>query len=233
MEDRNLRVVNGFAKVAKVFSMILFVLIIVSGSLTLLSLLTVLLLPNSGFLGMLTDLPAEIAQGLAALPPVVIATAVYLVIIFAAYAVTFKMSYNYYKRELRDGTPFTDGGAMQLRTLGIVKMSVSAGAALLGQIYLGIIKPWLPKLISAASALAEYGDPSITPSGLSDLANVRSGFNLGSDFWLGLAFLALSFLLAYGASLAKASEKPACEPAAAPEASEWMPVSPRPADEQH
>ena len=232
-QDKNLRVVLGFAKVAKVFAMIFFVLIIVAGALGVISLLITLSLPTSKLLSHFSDIPPAAAQILSELPSLMIPTIIFLAIICAAIAVVFKMSYNYYKRTIADGTPFTEGGAKQLRTLGIVRMSVSVGIALLGQIYIQIISPFLTRFAENAIELANV-IPGLDISYSGDLStSITSHFSLGYDFWLGLAFLALSFLLAHGAMLrskAGASEEQPAAPAKAPE-TEWVPVPPYSAGE--
>lgn len=84
----------------------------------------------------------------------------------------------YFKRELADGTPFTGRGAGELRRLGILTVSISAGASILCAI--------IHKLFSRYLA-------DVAPFDLAD-----SGMIL-----LGVMLIVLSVFCRYGAELAE------------------------------
>ena len=233
-QNRNLRVVNGFSKAARIISMILFVLIVVCAALTLLTLVISFFTPLDKLVNSATDLPEDLVEGLALVKeaaPFVRSLMTAAVIALVAYAVVLKMGHNYCKRELRDGTPFTEGGAKQLRTLGIVQMAVSFSVEL---VFCLFSKGFVKQLGALMPALAEYMgkyenivmDGEQAAAAFSK-ASVR--FSLGPDFWLGLGFLALSFLLMYGAELANRAGEDVDRPVPQPQ-SEWVPVPPHSAN---
>ena len=227
-QDKNLRVVNGFAKVAKVFSMIGFVMYIVCGSLLLLTGLVITLFPFSKIPGMLTDLPQSAAQTLSELPVLTGSSIAFALIVIVAYAVVCKMSYNYFKRELNDGTPFTEGGAKQLRTLGIVKMAIEVALAVAGNFIEPLFTKPLEKLMpDLVAVMEEYGGTTVDlETALNALHQRSASFRLGTGFWLGLAFVALSFLLAYGAQLAERAGENERRTVVQPREDVWVPVEP-------
>lgn len=74
-------------------------------------------------------------------------------IVCAAEAVLAKFAEHYFARELKDGTPFTRGGAKELQRLGILAICIPLGAQLLAQIVCGVLAE---ALTNAAAPDLEY-----------------------------------------------------------------------------
>ena len=67
-------------------------------------------------------------------------------VICAAEAVLAKFAEHYFKRELSDGTPFTFGGAAELKRLGLLAIFIPIGAYAAAGIVYGIMKLTYPEL---------------------------------------------------------------------------------------
>ncbi len=126
-------------------------------------------------------------------------------VLYSSLAVTFimcfgeiiiaKVAENYFKNELKDGTPFTERGADEMRRLGIVTICVSLGTAILSGIVLGVIKAYFPE----AGELPVEGFVSVGA---------------------GLAFLALSVVFRYGSTLIVPEPVPTPAPPESPQQTE-------------
>ena len=226
--NRNLRVVNGFSKAARIVSMILFVLLTVCAALTLLTLIACFVIPVDRVLENATDLSPAAINVISSMPGFLKICLAICIVLLVVYAISLKLSANYYKRELRDGTPFTEGGAKQLRTLGIVKMAIEVALAVAGNVLAPLVTKPLEKLMpDLLAVMEEYGGTTVDlESALNALHERSFNFRLGTGFWLGLAFVALSFLLMYGAELAKRAGETERQTAVQPREDVWVPVEP-------
>ena len=65
-------------------------------------------------------------------------------IVCAAEAVLARFAVHYFARELKDGTPFTRGGARELQRLGILAICLPLGGQILAQIVCSILAETLP-----------------------------------------------------------------------------------------
>lgn len=91
-------------------------------------------------------------------------------------AILAQYAEHYFRRELQDGTPFTQEGAKELQRLGIRTICVSIGSAILAQI------------AQAAVTALLHGGEELTLEG-------------GASVGLGVVFLILSVVFRYGAEL--------------------------------
>ena len=99
-----------------------------------------------------------------------------VVLLFSAgEAVIAKFAEHYFKRELTDGTPFTQSGADELKRLGILTICISIGTQCVAAIILSLV-------------LGEQGTAA------------SSWSNAGQLFY-GIAFLITSVIFRYGAEL--------------------------------
>ena len=91
-----------------------------------------------------------------------------------------KFAENYFKNELKAGTPFTFAGAREMLRLGILTLAVPTGCAVAGSIVEGIAAGFMN--IEKVSAMDMYFD------GAWSIA-------------LGVMFIAVSLLCRYGAEV--------------------------------
>ena len=172
--EKALKTIQGFAKVAKVLSMIVFVCAII-GFVGCVIAAVVAAAVTGSFFDAIKDMVAkftkeDIAIGKDAVLVVSIAGA----IICAAEAVLSKFAFNYFRREVKDGTPFTSGGAAELRRLGYLALFIPIGAAMIVSIFYGIMQKTL--------------------AGIPDWS-----FSNGGTIVIGALFLVGSYVFEYGA----------------------------------
>lgn len=105
--------------------------------------------------------------------------------ICAGAAVTAKFSEVYFKNELKEGTPFTLGGAKEMLRLGIITIAVPTGTAVIGRVVEGVVAGFMN--VEKAEALEMYFD------------NEKS-------IVLGIMFIAVSLLCRYGAEIKEKGE---------------------------
>ena len=181
--EKALKTVQGFAKAAKILSMIVFVCSIV-GFVGCVIAATVAAAVTGSFFDMIKDMIVKLTKedidiGKNAVLIVSVAGA----IICAAEAVLSKFAYNYFRREVNDGTPFTAGGALELRRLGYLALFIPIGASMIVGIFYGIMQKTL--------------------EGIPDWS-----FSNGGTIVIGALFLAGSYLCEYGTEKLAAQAAP-------------------------
>lgn len=125
--SKNLKVIQTFAKIARIVTKVLFIIMIVSGAASLVGALTVFGVPTLKIFGQnLIDLimGAESVKLESAGFECLSAT-----VACASSAVVMGFASHYLKNELRAGTPFTYEGAKEILRLGIISIAVPAGAS--------------------------------------------------------------------------------------------------------
>ena len=99
-------------------------------------------------------------------------------IVRAGDAVLAKFAEHYFKRELTDGTPFTQGGADELKRLGILTICISIGTQCVAAIILSLVLEDQRTQSTAASSWSNAG-----------------------QLFYGIAFLIVSVIFRYGAEM--------------------------------
>ena len=98
-------------------------------------------------------------------------------IVRAGDAVLAKFAAHYFKRELADGTPFTKGGADELKRLGLLTLCITLGVLIISRIIYTVM---------VAPAIENATSPQI---------------NRRSNVAFGIMFLVMSAILRYGAEM--------------------------------
>ena len=175
-----LNTIQTLSKIAKVVSNVIFVCAIVGACLSAAGILS-LAFGLEGFkLGGVTI--TSILQDKAALSEGTLYARMAESIIYCiVYGVLSKVSMNYFKRELADGTPFTVDGAKALLRLGILSICIP----LAGQILYAIAQSILTKAL-----------PDVAPSETDTIGSVS----------IGIALIVISLLCRYGAELRREKE---------------------------
>ena len=138
--QKALKTVQGFAKVAKVLSMIVFVCSIV-GFVGCVIAAVVAAAVTGSFFDTIKDMVVKLTkEDIAIGKEAVLAASIAGAIICAAEAVLSKFAFNYFRREVNDGTPFTAGGAIELRRLGYLALFIPIGASMIVAIFYGIMQ---------------------------------------------------------------------------------------------
>ena len=171
--EKALRTVQGFAKVAKVLSMIVFVCAIIGFVGCVVAAVVAAAVTGSLFDAIKDMVVKFTKEDIAIGKDAVLVAAIAGAIICAAEVVLSKFAFNYFRREVNDGTPFTAGGAAELRRLGYLAIFIPIGADMLAAIFYGIMQ-----------ATVE-GIPNNTFSGLSTIV-------------IGALFLIGSYVFEYG-----------------------------------
>lgn len=178
-DSKSLNTIITLTKIAKVLSMIVFVLLIISTVACAISLAVIPKLNDflfkgdnwntfietlsaaqrEEFISVFGDLtPDKVA-------PMMQSLLICAVIVLIGSAVVAFLAYRYFKRVIEAGTPFTFAGANELRTLGIVSLAIA-----------------LAQAIAAAIIL-------------------KTDFSIGSNLAPGIAFLVVSVIFRHGAEL--------------------------------
>lgn len=100
-------------------------------------------------------------------------------------AVTAKFAEVNFKNELKEGTPFTLGGAKEMLRLGIITIAVPTGTAVIGRVVEGVVAGFMN--VEKAKALEMY-------------------FDNETSIVLGIMFIAVSLLCRYGAEIKEKGE---------------------------
>lgn len=192
-DSKSLKTIITLTKIAKVLSMIMFVLLIIGLACMLLTLLFIPamteMLKNVDWETFSQNFSADEFAAFKAVfgsfDPQNIASwaskaLICGAIICAAQAVVAFMAYRYFKRVLEAGTPFTFNGADELKVLGIVSLCVSFGLSIVS---------------------------SIIMSGVQQFE-----LSLGSGLAPGIAFLVVSVIFRHGAELREKAEPAAALP---------------------
>lgn len=101
-------------------------------------------------------------------------------VVCAGEAVLAKFAEHYFKNELKSGTPFTAGGARELKRLGILTIAISCGCAILADI------------VQAVAA----GFMNVCADGAADIF-----FDNDGAIALGIMFIVMSLLCRHGAEI--------------------------------
>lgn len=143
---KSLKTVQGLAKAGRILSTIVFICSIVAGALCAIgAMLTGII--GGGMVDFVNRYLVKFDEGVTALTADYMLTALICgVIISAGEAVLSKFAINYFKRELKDGTPFTLGGAAELKRLGLLAIFIPIGAYAAAGIFYGIMKLTHPDL---------------------------------------------------------------------------------------
>lgn len=105
--------------------------------------------------------------------------------ICAGAAVTAKFAEVNFKNELKEGTPFTLGGAKEMLRLGIITIAVPTGTAVIGRVVEGVVAGFMN--VEKAEALEMY-------------------FDNETSIVLGIMFIAVSLLCRYDAEIKEKGE---------------------------
>lgn len=107
-----------------------------------------------------------------------------VILLFSAgEAVIAKFAEHYFKRELTDGTPFTQGGADEMKRLGILTICISIGTQCVAAIILSLV----------------LGDQRTQTTAASSWSNA-------GQLFYGIAFLIVSAILRYGAEMCEGKQ---------------------------
>lgn len=182
--EKALKTVQGFAKAAKVLSMIVFVCAIIGFVGCVIAAIVAAAFEGS-FFDSIKDIIAKLTkEDIAIGKNAVLVASVAGALICAAEAVLSKFAFNYFRREVNDGTPFTAGGVLELRRLGYLALFIPLGANMVATIFYGIMQK--------------------TYEGIPDW-----NFSSGATIVIGALFLAGSYLLEYGTEKIEAQTAPA------------------------
>lgn len=105
--------------------------------------------------------------------------------ICAGAAVAAKFAEVYFKNELKEGTPFTLGGAKEMLRLGIITIAVPTGTAVIGRVVEGVVAGFMN--VEKAEVFEVY-------------------FDNETSIVLGIMFIAVSLLCRYGAEIKEKGE---------------------------
>ena len=181
--EKALKTVQGFAKVAKVLSMIVFVCSIV-GFVGCVIAAVVAAAVTGSFFDTIKDMIVKFTKEDTAIgKDALLAVSVAGAIICAAEAVLSKFAFNYFRREVKDGTPFTASGALELRRLGYLALFIPIGASMIVGIFYGIMQKSF--------------------AGIPDWS-----FSNGSTIVIGALFLIGSYVFEYGTEKLEAQTAP-------------------------
>lgn len=178
---KSLKVLQTFAKIGRILSMVAFILSIVAGAFCIVGIFSLLVFPDGGFklfgvtIRGLVEKEADISLS------TMYATMSCGIILCAGEAVLAKFAERYFKNELAAGTPFTFDGAKELMRLGILSICISTGTAILAAIVYGIFKLAAP----------DAAEPSI-----------RNGASVG----IGVMMIVGSLLCRHGAEISEKKE---------------------------
>lgn len=123
--EKSLKIVQTFAKIAQIICKVLFILLVVVGSICL-ACIPLMVFSNSGDLSVFfmefNGVSLNLKGGIFIL--------VIVSIVMAAAAVIAKFYEIYFKNVVRAGTPFTHAGAKEMMRVGIIDLAVSLGVSL-------------------------------------------------------------------------------------------------------
>lgn len=128
---KSLKIIQKLSKLGKILSKIVFICCIIGACGCLVSLLTVLGLKQSSMMVEGKSIMVYFEESSKMTYHSMISISVMGIIFSVCEAITAKFAENYFKKELKDGTPFTESGAKQMLNLGIICISLSLGALVL------------------------------------------------------------------------------------------------------
>ena len=131
---KSLNLIQKLSKLGKILSKIVFIFCIIGACGCTVSLLSLSGLKSSNLVIEGKNIMTFIEETSQTSFHTLISVCVSGIIFSVCEAITAKFAENYFKRELEDGTPFTEGGAKQMLNLGIICVSLSIGAIILSSI---------------------------------------------------------------------------------------------------
>lgn len=180
--EKTLKKIQGFAKLGKILSRIVFVFCIVGIVFCLIGIAGVAFLPEEVMVGSVSitgvaTVSEEVTKGMvyAALAAIIVACIGELIV--SARAVS------YFKYELETGTPFTLKGAKKLKNLGILSIVLPIVFMILSEVVFMVVA-------SELSGISEF--------------NLHETVSIGS----GIGMILVSLILKYGAELTEKKETP-------------------------
>ena len=177
---QSLKTIQTLSKIGKILSTIVFVFCIVGFCLCVVGAVGAALGFDAVEIGDVT-IKGILQESEILTKDVLLAVAAGGAVVCLAEAVLAKFAAHYFERELRDGTPFTYGGAKELQRLGILAICLP----LAGEIIASVL---------CAIALAAASEPE-----LPDLA-------YESSIGIGIMMLVMAQVCKYGASLAEGAK---------------------------
>ncbi|MCQ2472431.1 MAG: hypothetical protein MJ147_10400 [Clostridia bacterium] len=184
--DKSLKIIQTLAKLGRILSKIVFIFCIVSVIICAVAIVTFVLdgqeliqLDGITIHGLIEN-EENLSKG------TILGEMAVGFFMLAGNIIIAKFAEKYFENELKDGTPFTERGANEMRRLGIITICVSAGTAILASIAFAVIKAMIPDTV---------------------VPDVNGFISLGT----GLALLALSVVFRYGSTLIV--PEPTAEPA--------------------
>lgn len=176
--EKTLKIIQTLAKVAKVICQVVFILSLIGGISSLVSLIALGIVHGLNFDEKLLKFFVEVDEKMNM--PTLYFTGIVGVLGCASSCVTAKFTQKYLEKELETGTPFTLDGSKQLLKTGIIVLVVPAiTSALVGIVY-GIFYFFLPTTQEAGVSV---------------------------DIGLGVAMIILSVVFKYGAQAFAETEK--------------------------
>jgi hypothetical protein len=199
-QSRSLKTIQVLAKIAKVLSMIVFVFCVVGAVLSTLALTASFFVKNIGIRGHIFSdiLEKKVGVQYWVVPAILGACVVCTV----CEAILAKLSHSYFSREIEDGTPFTEGGAKQLKRTGIIIIVVSLCLVLVLAIVFGVIKSKHAFDFDVFKAFVERHSDEVSVTVRSEPDFSLSG--IGS-VGTGIMFLILSVIFRYGSEVRSAA----------------------------
>ena len=178
---KSLRVVQGFAKVGRVLSLIVFIFSIIGAVSCAVGLIFMLAFQNVDAGNGQTI--AQVIEQETKMPMFVMyANVICSIIVCGVEIVLAKMAQRYFEYEIKQGTPFTFDGASKMLKLGIWCLVAPFVASIICAIVYAIY----------ASIHGEFNTDSLV------------GFSGASG--VGIAFIVISFILKYGADVKKTAD---------------------------
>lgn len=176
---KSLKVCQGLAKAGRILSTIVFICAIIGFVGCVVGAVVLGVVGADKYASLIEFAEKAIGEKLAVSLQTALTAAVCGAIVCAGEAVLSKFAERYFKRELKDGTPFTLGGAAELKRLGLLAIFIPIGAY--------------------AAAFICY---AIMAYALADVSKFDS-FSSGGTIMLGVMLLVASCLCKLGAEQAE------------------------------